>query len=387
MNSVMKVVILGSTGSIGKQALDVIDRNPQAFKVVGLAAQEVDQLAAQAEKYKPLAIAVGDEERYSELKERTGRQSRVLAGVSGLSELAALPEADTVLVAVSGAVGILPTLAAVQAGKRVALANKETLVAAGDLVMEMVKEKGVLLIPVDSEHSAVFQCLAGETDNLEKVWLTASGGPFREYSREQLEHVTVDMALRHPNWAMGPKITVDSATMMNKGLEVIEAHHLFAVDYKRIQVLIQKESIIHSMVELRDGAFLAHMGVPDMRIPIQYALTYPERWISPAKCLDFTQLQAIHFDRPDLERFPCLGLAYQAGSMGGTMPAVLNAANETAVEAFLQGRIPFTRIAVLVEQVMSRHQVITHPNLETILDADAMARQTCSSLIVTGGRI
>lgn len=388
MKSPIKLVILGSTGSIGRQALEVVDHHPRSFQVAGLAAgNKVDQLAAQIEKYRPRMAAIGDESLYPLLKERVGQGTTTLAGISGLCEMAALAEADTVLVAVSGAVGILPTLAAVEAGKRVALANKETLVAAGDLVMARVEEKGANLIPVDSEHSAVFQCLAGEKDNLERIWLTGSGGPFREYSREQLERVTVEMALHHPNWSMGPKITVDSATLMNKGLEVIEAHHLFAVDYNKIQVLIQRESIIHSMVELRDGAFLAHLGVPDMRIPIQYALTYPERRPTQAKRLDFTQLGQIHFESPDMERFPCLALAYRAGLCGGTMPAVLNGANETAVHAFLRGGLSFTRIADLVEQVMSRHQVRGNPDLEAILEADAWARQCCTSLMMTEDNI
>ncbi len=382
MTASQKIVILGSTGSIGRQALEVIEHHQAHLQVVGLAARdEVDELLQQSEKYKPLVVAVGDEKAYSYVKERIGQNIRVLCGMDGLCELAALPEADTTLVALSGAVGILPTLAAIEADKRVALANKETLVAAGDLVMEKVKARGALLLPVDSEHSAVFQCLAGEEKNAAKIWLTASGGPFRDYSQNELEAVSVDMALRHPNWSMGPKITIDSATLMNKGLEVIEAHHLFSVDYDRIEVLVQRESIIHSMVELKDGAFLAHIGVPDMRIPIQYAFTYPKRWASPAQAMDFESMGSIHFEKPDMTRFPCLKLAYEAGRQGGTMPAVLNAANEIAVQAFLEGRIGFTRIASLVERVMLKHYGLPHPDLDTILASDAWARRFSSDLI------
>ncbi|MEQ8173468.1 MAG: 1-deoxy-D-xylulose-5-phosphate reductoisomerase [Syntrophomonadaceae bacterium] len=382
MTEPSQVVVLGSTGSIGRQTLEVIERYGDRYQVLALAARdEVEPLVQQIQRFKPRYVAVGDDKAYSLLKRQVGSEIQVVAGIEGLCEIAALPEAEISLVALSGAVGIMPTIAAVQAGKRVALANKETLVAAGDLVMNKVKESGVQLLPVDSEHSAIFQCLAGEERNLEKIWLTASGGPFRDYTRQQLEGVTVDMALRHPNWAMGPKITIDSATLMNKGLEVIEAYHLFQVDYSKIEVLIQRESIIHSMVELKDGAFLAHLGVPDMRIPIQYALTYPDRMESLAQSLDFSNLPNIHFDRPDLERFPSLDLAYQAGRAGGTMPAVLNAANEVAVQAFLDERIAFTRIPFLVEAVMLKHDRQERPDLPAIMEADSWARRICAELI------
>lgn len=381
----INLIILGSTGSIGEQALQVVDMHPDKFKVVGLAARdEVDVLAQQAEKYKPRAVALGEDKYYGQLKKKLSDQVRLLVGTEGMCELASLEDVDTVLVAVSGAVGIRPTLAAINKSRRIALANKETLVAAGDLVMNLAQKMGSMIIPVDSEHSAIFQCLAGESKFLRNLWLTASGGPFRDFDQEQLENVTVDMALKHPNWKMGPKITIDSATLMNKGLEVIEAHHLFAVDYDHIQVLVQKESVIHSMVELVDGSFLGHLGVADMRIPIQYALTYPERFNSPAAQLDFSQLGCIHFQKPDTGKFPLLRTAYEAGREGGTMPAVMNAANEVAVKHFLNRNIGFMEITASVTKVMERHDVNYHPDLEEILLADVWAREFCQSLIVKG---
>lgn len=380
-----KIVILGSTGSIGEQTLQVVDQHPDMFEVVGLAARdEVDALARQIEKYRPRAAGLGNEKYYGELKEKVGARVSLLMGMEGMCQIAALDEVDTVVVAMSGAVGILPTLAAIRRSRRIALANKETLVAAGDLVMKLAEENGAEIIPVDSEHSAIFQCLAGESRFLRNLWLTASGGPFRDFNAEQLATVTVEMALQHPNWQMGPKITVDSATLMNKGLEVIEAHHLFGVDYDHIQVLVQKESVIHSMVELVDGSFLGHLGVADMRIPIQYALSYPERLNSPAAVLDFSQVGCIHFQKPDTQLFPLLNLAYQAGRQGGTLPAVMNAANETAVNSFLHHQIQFLDIAVLVEKVMYQQELISHPSLDQIFAADSWARQYCQGLIMKG---
>ena len=384
---ILKVVILGSTGSIGKQALEVVEKYPGRFKVVGLAANNnVSLLLEQIDRYRPDVVSVTDNKAFSKMKDAASSRVKVLSGMEGLCELASMPEADCVLVSVSGAVGIKPTLAGIKAGKRIALANKETLVAAGDIVMQQVKEHGVLMIPVDSEHSAIFQCIAGEAKHLNNIWITASGGPFRDLNYEQLQGVTVEMALKHPNWAMGPKITIDSASLMNKGLEVIEAHHLFGVDYDQIQVVVQRESIIHSMVELVDGAFIAHLGVPDMRIPIQYALTYPERLDSPAKSLDFTGLRAIHFDLPDKRKFPALELAYSAGKIGGTMPAVLNAANEAAVNIFIKGKIAFTDIPVLVEKVMLKHDCIENPDLDDILEVDKWAREVCERIENRYGR-
>jgi 1-deoxy-D-xylulose-5-phosphate reductoisomerase len=379
------IVILGSTGSIGRQALEVVDQHPDKFKVLGLAANdELDLLEAQVKKYHPRLVALGEVSLQAAFRARVGNQLEILTGVEGLCELAALDGVDTVLVALSGAVGIRPTLAAINKSRRIALANKETLVAAGDIVMQAAREKAARIIPVDSEHSAIFQCLQGERPYLQNIWLTASGGPFRDYSAEQLATVTVDMALSHPNWNMGPKISVDSATLMNKGLEVIEAHHLFGVAYEKIKVLVQKESVIHSMVEFVDGSFLAHLGAADMRIPIQYALTYPQRFPSPATHLDFTQLSAIHFAAPDHQRFPALGLAIAAGQRGGTLPAVMNAANELAVHYFLQRQIYFAQIPVFVEKVMQAHPIIDQPGLDEILAADLWARHMTEQLILKG---
>ncbi|KUG03628.1 1-deoxy-d-xylulose 5-phosphate reductoisomerase [hydrocarbon metagenome] len=375
------VVILGSTGSIGLQTLDVIEKHAGMFNLLGIAAKnEVPVLAEQIQRYRPAAVAVGDTSSYKELCSRIGKNCTVLSGLDGLCELAAWPEADIVVIAVSGAIGIKPTLAAIQSGKRVALANKETLVAAGDIVMQEARDNNAAILPVDSEHSAVFQCLQGESQHLKKIWLTASGGPFKDYEKTQLDSVTVEMALKHPNWIMGPKITIDSATLMNKGLEVIEAHHLFGINYDKIDVVVQKESIIHSLVELLDGSFLAHMGSHDMRIPIQYALTYPDRVVSSAPELDLKLLGALHFESPDMEKFPALALAYRAGRIGGTMPAVLNAANEIAVNRFLTREKSFTDIPGMVEKVMERHDPVQHPDLDGILQADEWARRICREL-------
>lgn len=376
------VVILGSTGSIGLQALDVIKAHADQFYVAGIAARdEVELIAEQIREFRPVAVSVSDPQTYSRIKQDLPDGVELMMGLDGMKSLASLPQADTVLVAVSGAVGIEPTLAAVAAGKRVALANKETLVAAGDLVMKRVREKGNMMLPVDSEHSAIFQCLAGEERHLKQIWLTASGGPFRDHTEQQMLEVTVENTLHHPTWKMGPKITVDSATLMNKGLEVIEAHHLFAVDYDRIQVVVHRESIIHSLVELMDGSYLAHMGPHDMRIPIQYALTYPDRFVSPAERLDLTALGRLHFEKPDSKRFPALPMAYAAGRIGGTMPAVLNAANEEAVQAFLAHRIRFIDIAGFVARVMDSHETWPASDVDAILEADHWARLQCRKLM------
>ncbi|HHW60768.1 MAG TPA: 1-deoxy-D-xylulose-5-phosphate reductoisomerase [Syntrophomonadaceae bacterium] len=377
-----RIVIIGSTGSIGEQALQVIAAHPEQFRVMGLAAgSNIHRLIEQAHRFQPEVLCVGRSEFYPSLREQVEGAYQVLAGMEGLCELATLEQADIVLVSVSGAVGIQPTLAAIGAQKRVALANKETLVAAGDLVMKAVQENDTELIPVDSEHAAIFQCIRDEQAWVRNLWLTASGGPFRDYKAEQMKNITVEEALNHPNWEMGAKITVDSATLMNKGLEVIEAHHLFSAAYDCIKIIIQRESVIHSMVEFVDGSFLAHLGVADMRIPIQYAFSYPERMVSPARQLDFTALGSIHFESPDYERFPSLLLAVQAGRTGGTMPAVMNAANETAVAAFLQRKLSFMQIPELIAAVMSRHQTIQLPTLEQIMEADQWARDESSRMI------
>ncbi|NLF46093.1 MAG: 1-deoxy-D-xylulose-5-phosphate reductoisomerase [Syntrophomonadaceae bacterium] len=378
----IKVVILGSTGSIGRQALEVIDLHADKFQVTGLAARdEWEELLEQIDRYRPAAAAVNDGEAYKHLREGTAGKLKLFNGVEGLSELAALEEADLVLIALSGAVGILPTMAAIRAGKKIALANKETLVAAGEIVMETAAAYNIDIIPVDSEHSAIFQCLGVSPQAVKNIWLTASGGPFIDFSQEQLQKVSVKEALKHPNWKMGPKITIDSATMMNKGLEVIEAHHLFQTSYQQIKVVLQPESIIHSMVEFIDGSFLAHLGVADMRIPIQYAFSYPLRYNSPAAHLNPLELSRITFVPPDHKRFPSLELAYHAGKTGGTLPAVMNAANEVAVNSFLNGQIGFASIPVIVEKTMNKHENMEARSLENILMADQWARNFTEDLI------
>ncbi|MCG9967773.1 1-deoxy-D-xylulose-5-phosphate reductoisomerase [Pelotomaculum terephthalicicum JT] len=382
-----RVVILGSTGSIGRQALEVIRQLPDRFKVVGLAAGKHWQLlAGQIREFRPDAVVLEREQELNNL-----RDELVWSGIpdlawgrSGLENLAMLPQADIVLVAVTGALGIYPTIAAISAGKDVALANKETLVAAGHLVIELAAQKKSALLPVDSEHSAIWQCLNGqERGAVEKIILTASGGPFRNFSKEQLDNVTVDMALSHPNWQMGNKITIDSATLMNKGLEIIEAKWLFGVSYEQIEVVIHPQSIIHSAVEFSDGSVIAQMGQPDMRLPIQYALTYPERLPGCCSRLKLTRLQELTFEEPDIERFPSLKLAFEAGKTGGTLPAVLNAANEVAVNSFLEKRIPFQAIPFIVGEVMEKHLTAKQPGLEEIMEADSWARETGAALIRT----
>ncbi|MGI5941259.1 MAG: 1-deoxy-D-xylulose-5-phosphate reductoisomerase [Pelotomaculaceae bacterium] len=374
-----KIVVLGSTGSIGRQTLEIIRCYPERFKLLGLGAgRNWRLLAEQLKEFRPSAAALAEERELLELKDSLDpSQCPDLAwGRKGMEDLAGLPEADLVVVAITGAAGIYPTLAAINAGKDVALANKETLVAAGQLVMSLARQKNILILPVDSEHSAVWQCLNGrKPDLIEKIILTASGGPFRQLTKEQLESVTVDMALHHPNWVMGSKITIDSATLMNKGLEVIEAKWLFGVNYSHIEVIVHPQSIIHSAVEFRDGSVIAQMGVPDMRLPIQYALTYPNRLSGPVPRLKWADLKGLTFEEPDLVKFPALGLAYEAGKAGGTMPAVLNAANEVAVELFLRGKISFTGIPVLVGGVMEQHKIINNPGLAEIMDADRWARE------------
>jgi 1-deoxy-D-xylulose-5-phosphate reductoisomerase len=379
-----KLSILGSTGSIGTSALDVVRRNRGRFGVVALAAgRNLDLLAEQIAEFDPRVVSVLDEDHARRLRERTGPvRADVLSGPEGYREVAAADGADMVLSALVGAAGLLPTLAAIEAGRDIALANKETLVTAGALVMERVRAKGVRLFPVDSEHSAIFQCLEGQDrDAVRRIVLTASGGPFLRHSAEQLEAVTPVEALKHPNWTMGRKITIDSASMMNKGLEVIEARWLFDTDYDRIDVVVHPRSIVHSMVEFRDGSILAQMGVPDMRIPIAYALAWPERIPQPGSLLDLTRAGALEFFEPDRERFPGLDLAYAAGRAGGTAPAVLNGANEIAVEAFLQGRIRFTDMAATIKEVLSRHERDEVRSVEDVLRADRWARETAQSII------
>jgi 1-deoxy-D-xylulose-5-phosphate reductoisomerase len=373
-----KIAILGSTGSIGRSTLQVIEKYPDRFQVVSLAAgKNIELLAEQIHRFRPKLAAVLDRQLAKDLVSRIqpDAEVEVLAGSEGYQQVASLAEADMVLSAMVGAAGLIPTLSAIRAGKDVALANKETLVMAGALVMGEVRRHQVRLLPVDSEHNAIFQALEGHRrEELKRILLTASGGPFRNMPMEELESVTPAQALAHPNWVMGPKITIDSATLMNKGLEVIEAKWLFDVPVEKIDVHIHPQSIVHSMVEYIDGSVIAQMGIPDMRIPIAYALAYPERLELDLPPLDFFSVKTLTFQEPDLRRFPCLDLAFAACKAGGTMPAVLNASNEVAVQAFLDNRIPFNGIPRMVNQVMQEHALDPAAELEALLEADSWAR-------------
>jgi 1-deoxy-D-xylulose-5-phosphate reductoisomerase len=376
------LVLLGSTGSIGTQTLEIVDAYAEELKVVALAAgSNVVKMEEQIRKYQPDFAVMYEEKAAKDLKERVRDLSvTVLAGMDGMLQIATLKEADVVLTAVVGMIGIRPTIAAIEAGKDIALANKETLVTAGHIIMPMAKEKGVSILPVDSEHSAIFQSLQGNPKKrLKKILLTASGGPFRGMSRESLANKTVKEALAHPNWSMGRKITIDSATMVNKGLEVMEAGWLFDVNYEQIQVVVHPQSIIHSMVEYVDGAVMAQLGLPDMKLPIQYALFYPDRRAMDTPGIDFFQLGKITFEEPDLETFTGLKLAYDAFRVGGSMPTVFNAANEKAVSLFLQEKIRFLEIAEIIGQAMSEHTVITNPSLEQILETEAWCYELIES--------
>lgn len=379
------IVILGSTGSIGRQALEVVSWHLPQLRVLGIAAQSnIDLLEEQAEAFAVPYVAVEDQEAALELEHRLqGSDIRCLAGTDGILELVRTAAADLILVAVSGLGGLLPTLEAISQNKQVALANKETLVAGGSLVMDAASKKGMRIIPVDSEHSAIFQCLENPVD-VDKLVITASGGPFREMCFNDLKTITPQMALHHPTWQMGDKITIDSATLMNKGLELIEARWLFGIDYDRIEMVIHPQSIIHSLVAYKDGAVLAQLGWPDMRVPIQYAFFYPERKGNNLSPLDLVQVGQLTFESPDADRFPCLRLAREAGKIGGSMTAVLNAANEVAVGAFLKRKISFTKIPELVDEVMSLHNPRTGKlDLEDILEADRWARE-CTGQLISG---
>ena len=365
-----KIAILGSTGSIGTQTLDVVRAHSDELEVVALAAgSNKERLKEQIREFHPELVSLSDERKAQELKEElAGEAVEVVCGMDGLIEVAGIDSADVVVTAVVGMMGILPTMEAIRKGKDIALANKETLVTAGHLIIPMAREYGVSILPVDSEHSAIFQCLQGEPKKaLDNILLTASGGPFRGKSAEFLETVTLEDALNHPNWSMGPKITIDSSTMVNKGLEVMEAKWLFGVDYSQIEVVIQPQSIIHSMVQYIDGAVIAQLGTPDMRVPIEYALFYPERRSLPGDRLDFSKLSQITFEKPDYKVFRGLSLAIEAGKTGGTMPTVFNAANERAVAKFLKGEIKYTDIVRSIEKCMDAHKVSAHPDLEEIL--------------------
>jgi 1-deoxy-D-xylulose-5-phosphate reductoisomerase len=382
------IAILGSTGSIGVNTLRVVDAFDDDFQVIALAAgRNVGKLAEQCARYRPELVSVETEDCAGELRAELRRANvaappRILSGEAGLVEVATHERAGCVVSATVGAVGFVPTLRALEAGKRVALANKETLVIAGELMTRAAAASGAELLPVDSEHNALHQCLRGERRaEVRRLVLTASGGPFRTKPRAEMERATVAEAMRHPTWEMGAKITIDCATLMNKGLEVIEAHWLFGFEADRIDVVVHPESVVHSMIELVDGSVIAQLGVTDMRHAIQYALTYPERHPSQLPPLDLTQMSALHFDAPDTERFPCLALAYRALRAGGTCPAALNAANETAVAAFLEERIRLTDIPRVIESVLDGHESRPVPDLDTVLETDRAARLSATEEI------
>ena len=380
-----RLAILGCTGSIGRNVLDVVRQFPERFQIVGLAAgRNLPLLAEQIRYFRPAVVSVQDRELAGELSRLLASDNhvRVVPGIAGAQEVAAGTQADLVVSAMVGAVGLEPTLTAIREGIAVALANKETLVTAGALVMDAARQHNVPIIPIDSEHSAIFQAIQGnQTKDIRRLWITASGGPFLRKTREELASVTAAEALKHPNWNMGPKITIDSATLMNKGLEVIEASVLFNLPPHRIEVHVHPQSIIHSLVEYIDGSVIGQLGIPDMRVPISYALAYPERLPLNLPPLDLFQVGRLDFEPPDLKRFPCLGLAFQALEEGGDMPAVLNAANEVAVAAFLQGAISFPEIARLISQVMAAHAVQPLTSLEQVLAVDRRARQAASTII------
>jgi 1-deoxy-D-xylulose-5-phosphate reductoisomerase len=374
---VKRIAILGSTGSIGTSALSVVDAHPDRLQVVALAAgKSADALRAQVARYRPKLAAIGDAASAAALAAAAPAETRIVAGAQGLIDVATLPDVDILLCASSGTAALEAVLAAIEAGKVIALANKEVLVMAGEVVTRAARARGVLLLPVDSEHNAIHQCLHGRhAGEIQRLVLTASGGPFRSWPAEKLKGVRPEDALRHPTWQMGRKITIDSATLMNKGLEVIEAHWLFDVAAERIGVVVHPQSIVHSMVELTDGSTIAQLGVTDMRLPIQYAFSYPERWDAPLPPLDLTRCGALEFHAPDLDRFPCLGLAYDALRAAGTMPVVLNAANEVAVEAFLAGRLSFPAIAQVIRGTMAAHDLQPAGSLAGVRAADRWAHE------------
>ena len=375
-----QIAILGSTGSIGVSALSVIKSNPEDYKVVALSAgRNVERLINQIEEFRPAAVAVIEEDTASKLKNRlpAGKRPDVFFGNKGFIRLATLEGVDTVISSMTGAAGLIPTYEAIRAGKDIALANKETMVMAGPLVMEEVKRQGVSILPIDSEHSAILQSLQGHArEDLRRVILTASGGPFRKLSIDEMTRVTAAEALRHPNWDMGPKITIDSATMMNKGLEVIEAKWLFNLDMDQIEILIHPQSIVHSMVEYGDGSIIGQLGIPDMTIPISYALSYPSHKKNGLSPLALEKIGNLSFEKPDMRRFRCLELALRAAGIGGSMPAVLNGANEIAVEAFLKGKIGFLDIPELIEKTMEAHHSLPVDTIQEVIEADRWARDT-----------
>jgi len=382
-----RVVVLGATGSIGDSALKVARDIPERMEIVGLAANSnAEKLAAAANKVRPESVCLVDESKIDILRKALDYEPRILCGEVGLREIASLTNADMVLVAIVGTGGLRPALAAIEAGKDLAVASKEILVMAGEIVMREAHENGVHVLPVDSEHNAIFQCLDGRSSEVRRIILTASGGPFRETSRKDFDSITSEQALKHPTWNMGPKITIDSATLFNKGLEMIEARWLFGVEMKQVEVVIHPQSIVHSMVEFADGSILAQLSYSDMCFPIQYAVTWPDRVPNTLPPLDFSKLSKLEFFTPRYADFPALNLARRAGEIGGTLPAVMNAANEVAVAEFLDRQVSFPSIWKIVEEVMNRHGSVAHPDLDAILRADQWARTEAASFAKTLNR-
>ncbi len=379
-----QIAILGSTGSIGTQTLDVVRANPDRFEVYAISANHsIDLLIRQAREFHPEVVCIADESLYRPLKDALADLPiKVWAGADAIAEMVTMPSIDIVVAAMVGYAGLRPTMEAIRSGKTIALANKETLVVAGDIICRLAQQYHAPILPVDSEHSAIFQSLTGEQDNeIEKILLTASGGPFRTFTREQMAHVTAADALKHPNWDMGAKITIDSASMMNKGFEVIEAKWLFGVEVDRIEVLVHPQSIVHSAVQFRDGAVKAQLGAPDMRLPIQYALTYPERIASDFPRLDLLRTHDLTFEQPDPERFPNLALAYQATRRGGNIPCVLNAANEVANLAFREGRCGFLQMSDIIAETMAKAAFVGKPTYDDYVQTDLTARQIAAEII------
>ena len=382
-----RVVVLGATGSIGESALKVARDIPERVEIVAMAANSnAEKLAAAANELRPESVCLVDKGKIDILERALAYQPRIFCGEEGLREIACLTSADMVLVAIVGTAGLRPALAAIEAGKDLAVASKEILVMAGEIVMREAREKGVRVLPVDSEHNAIFQCLDGRASEIRRSILTASGGPFREMPRPKFDSITSEQALKHPTWNMGPKITIDSATLFNKGLEMIEAHWLFGVEMKRVEVVIHPQSIVHSLVEFADGSTLAQLSYSDMCFPIQYAITWPERVANTLPPLDFSKLAKLEFFAPRYEDFPALSLARRAGEIGGTLPAVMNAANEIAVAAFLDGQVRFPSIWQIVERTMNEHASVAHADLEAILAADQWAREEATRIAKTSHR-
>ncbi|WP_269919123.1 1-deoxy-D-xylulose-5-phosphate reductoisomerase [Caldifermentibacillus hisashii] len=379
------ISLLGATGSIGTQTIDIIRSNRDQFELVAIAVGKNLELTREIiNEFHPKLVSVQNQADAAILQREFAGISKILSGDEGLIDVAVHPDANLFVNAILGSVGLVPTLNAIEAGKTIALANKETLVTAGHIVMTRARDRKIPVLPVDSEHSAIFQCLQGERQkNVERLIITASGGSFRDKTREELLDVTIEEALHHPNWSMGAKITIDSATMMNKGLEVIEAHWLFDQPYDKIDVLLHRESTVHSMVEFHDGSIIAQLGSPDMRIPIQYALTYPERTPTNAARLDLTELGTLHFQKMDFNRYRCLRFAYEAGRRGGTLPVVLNAANEVCVQAFLNGKIKFLEIEDVIEWALENHVPTANPDLDTILSVDQETREIVTKHLVS----